>query len=179
MEPLSEDIIGRYYDGELSPGQRAHVEKALMASADARRELSANARMSEAFRILGEDSLDGVSFDGFDKRVMNLVQSRVERPGAVERLRVYLKEFFDYRKVVWIPAVSVVGAASAALLAIGLAGHPSVPTMPGAKAPETWQASAGELISEARIANSDEVRGTQYRILTDNGRSIAVVWIDD
>ncbi len=171
---------GRYYDGEMSVGQQLRFERMLESSENNRAELENMAGLSSLVSTMSEEILNDVSFDGFDKRVLIAVKNDRQPLSLSEKMVTFAKEFFAYKKIVWIPA-GAVAAAGSLLFAITLSGTSPASIMPDSQAPLIWKASAplSILSSEAKIVNSTEVKGTEYNISLAPGKNIGVVWIDD
>lgn len=178
-----EKILAQYYDGELSGARKAKA-KALIdsssESADALRNMEA---MSRLFQVMKEETLENVSFDGLDKRVLNEIQQSEQSVPFGEKIRVWFKEFFAHRKAVWVPVASIAGAACAALLAIGLqsSANPMAPNMPNQNAPQTWNASGTTpaVASTVNVTAPENIDVQKYSLQTEGGQRIAVVWINE
>lgn len=129
MAKLSEEMLAKYYDGELSDKQSKWLEKQLEQSPEYKETLSKMNRMSHLLRLMHEESSSDVSFDGFSERVLTEIK-RDDRPGFIERLKVWAEEFFEHRQRIWVPTAAVVTAALAVLLIIPLSdGDSSAPTL--------------------------------------------------
>lgn len=138
--------------------------------------------MSQLFQVLHEQSLESVSFDGFDKRVINAIHNQKTPVPFFEKFKVWAAEFFAHRKLVWIPAASVAGAACVALLAVGMQNSGQmIPTMPDRTEPSTWQASGttDSIVSTVAVTAPREMNVAEFSLKTDNGQRIGVVWIDE
>ncbi|MBN2802575.1 MAG: hypothetical protein JXR91_05740 [Deltaproteobacteria bacterium] len=172
---------GRYFDGEMSHKEQERFENSLSSRDSDRMELENISKISELFNVMEDEALKGVSFEGFDKRVMIAIKNDKVALSLFDRLSLYLKEFFTYKKVVWIPA-GAVAAAGALFLVIGLNGSTiGNPVMPDAATPQIWKASAPSamLSSEVKLINSSQVKGVEYNITVAPNKSIGVIWIDD
>ncbi|MBN2344491.1 MAG: hypothetical protein JXX29_01665 [Deltaproteobacteria bacterium] len=179
---LNEKILAQYYDGELNEKEAAEVKRQLESSPDSAQSLQYMETMSSYIQVMAEENLDSVSFDGFDKRILNEIHSQKVQPSLGEKFGVWMREFFEHRKTIWIPTASLAGAACAALLVFGL-NHPggTPPTMPNTASPESWKASVNSspAASVVTVANADEVNAQAYNIETDTGQRVGVVWIND
>ena len=177
-----EKILAQYYDGELSGAKKAKARALIDSSpdnADALRNMEA---MSNLFQVMKEENLENVSFDGFDKRVLNQIQQSEQSVPFGEKIRVWFKEFFAHRKTVWVPVASIAGAACAALLAVGLqSANPMAPDMPNQNAPQTWQASGTTpaVASTVSVTAPENIEVQKYSLQTEGGQRIAVVWINE
>jgi hypothetical protein len=180
MARVTQDELARYRDGELSASARQRVEEAL------RTYLERLDRLGDLLRVAHEELASQVSFEGFAERVAAGIHA-AEKPGVGERIRVWLEEFFEHRRAVWIPAVSAVSAVAALLLVLPLLHGP----MPAAPAPQgtagvIWAASADSAAStavprgsEAILANRGQVTGWEFTVPNDRGEPIGVVWLND
>lgn len=181
MKRLNETILAKYYDGELTDKARREVEALLETSDESKDAVLKMSQLSDCMEVLVQDGLENVSFEGMDKRILNELNSQKHMPSAGERFKIWLSEFFTYKKMVWIPAASAVGAAAALVLMLPLFSGTSVPANSTPRGQETWQASVQSVSvgSQAVLANGDQVRGTEYSVINDRGESIGVVWIND
>ena len=177
-----EKILAQYYDDELNDAKRSEVRALISSSPENANALKNLEAMSDFFQIMKEENLEKVSFDGFDKRVINEIHKNEKPVPLGEKINVWFREFFSHRKIVWIPAASVAGAACAALLVVGVqSASPVAPIMPESGSSETWQASATTPSSGAMISVTapDSIEVEQFDLETDGGQQIAVVWINE
>ena len=182
MKRLPEKLLVRYHDGEIGEKDMKRVESTIQESARDREFLEEMSRIGDLLRLMNEENLDSVSFEGFEQRVLNNLD-RAERPGFFESLKVWMSEFFEHRKTVWIPTASLVGAAAAVLLAL--------PLVTGTVPPATdlgddvssgiWAAAADRSPggSEVSLMNRGQAVGTEYSVLNERGEAIGVVWINE
>ena len=177
-----DELLNQYYDGELSEKQRAHVEAHLKSSPENAQTLQNMKMISELFETMQSQSLENISFDGLDKRVLNEIRADKSPISTGEKTKVWFQEFFRHRKMLWIPAVSFAGAACAVLLAVGLStSQPLMPAMPSQNASTTWQASGttDAVTSTVTITVPDTLNVQKYSLETETGQRIAVVWVDE
>ena len=175
-------ILNSYYDGELSDRKRAQVEVQLASNPESAKAIRNMKTMSALFQTMQQQHLEDVSFDGLDKRVLNEIRRNPSPISASERIKVWFSEFFAHRKSLWIPTVSMAGAACIALLAVGLnTGQPRGPLMPSQNAPSTWTASGTTeaATSTVTVSAPDEMSFQKYSLETETGQRIAVVWINE
>ncbi|MBI2895409.1 MAG: hypothetical protein HYY06_17775 [Deltaproteobacteria bacterium] len=121
----------------------------------------------ERERALARDAIEAsmatVSFEGFAARVMRSIEA--ERPTPVrERLAVWLREFLQHRRRVWMPAAAM---ATAAVLAFGFLAlqAPPPPPEPGGSSVVSIRAASSAIVFD--IPSQDGLSST------------AVVWIND
>jgi anti-sigma factor RsiW len=187
MARLTQEELTRFHDGELSASERARIEGALQGAADGDlAHLEKLDKLGDFLRLMHEEQSSQVSFDGFAERVAAGIRAQ-EKPTAVARLSVWLSEFFEHRRIIWIPAASLVGAAAAVLIALPFMGSPNETSRPSSvPSPEIWTASAVTAQqnavprgSEASLSNRDQVSGMELLVSNERGESIGVVWVND
>jgi hypothetical protein len=161
---------------------RARVKAQIDASPQDTEALKNLETMSHLFQVMKDETLENVSFDGFDKRVLNDIHATTERLPFGEKVSVWFREFLSHRKAVWIPTASVVGAACAAILVVGLqTTRPMTPAMPSQSTAETWQASGTtpSVVSTVNVMAPDNINVEKFNLETEGGQRIAVVWINE
>jgi hypothetical protein len=133
---------------------------------------------------MSEDEVSAASFEGFGQRVMNSLE-RAPRPGAGERLRVWLGEFFEHRKVVWIPTAAVAAAAACAMLIFAFVTAPG-PQPAGVQPYPVADAQPGFVVntvdeggSEILSVNFGEASGFTTSVQNERGEVLGVVWINE
>ena len=161
--PTHETLI-HMHDGELSSRQRAALEPHLRSCQSCRAVLDGLA-MQRALTCEAIDAeLDAVSLDGFSQGVMRALDT--ERPVALrERLRLWLEEFLEHRRHVWVPAV----ACAIVLVVAGGVWE----MQPAAPQPELAGSSVVSISAGAASA-------IVFDIPSEDGlSSTAVVWVND
>lgn len=188
MARLTRELLERYHDGELSPSARRRVEALLAESPEDRASLDRLQRLGDLLRTMSEDEVAATSFEGFGQRVMNGLD-RAPRPRIGERLRVWLGEFFEHRKVVWIPTAAVVTAAACAMLIFAFVTAPG--PQPGGVQPYPDRSlvaeaqpgfvvnAVGEGGSEIVSVNFGEASGFTTSVQNERGEVLGVVWINE
>jgi anti-sigma factor RsiW len=182
MSKISENLLNRYYDGDLKESKAKKVEAFLAGSEEAQKRLNDISRISEYITIMHNEQIKAADFDGFDKRVLNMIETKQSKTPFVESVKVWLLEFLRYRKKIWIPATSVVAAAALMLFIVTAvpANRPDLPFAKGITA-QTWQASTSESQtgSEVKIISAGNMNGKEYNLRNANGETIGVVWIQE
>ncbi|MCP4676141.1 MAG: hypothetical protein GY854_11665 [Deltaproteobacteria bacterium] len=184
MPGLNEKLLARYYDGELSPKKAAWVEQQLDKSPDYQVALKKMSNMSDLIHLMNEETLEDVSFAGFETRVRAGI-GQGERPGFFEKLQVWASEFIEHRRTIWVPSMAVATVAVAVLIAMPfVTGGPSeappattdngiwMASTPGTKAPSSTIVSVG----------SNDKTGSKYHkydVPSGEGGTLGVVWIDE
>jgi anti-sigma factor RsiW len=180
MERLTPELLQRYCDDELGEREHSRVEAHLAGCDEDRLAVERLRALSSLMCQAREEQLAGVSFDGFAARVMDGVR-RQERPGALERLGVWLGEFLEHQRRFWIPATAVAGAAAAVLLVLPLlsAPPPVAPTAGGASGIAVYaRGGAGAPAAGSEIVSVAGAKEWEpYQVTNSLGESMAVAWI--
>ena len=189
MAGLTKELLERYHDGELNESSRRSVEAMLAESPDAKGSLDRLDRLGDLLRVMNEEDAAAVSFDGFEQRVMNSLD-RDEPPGFGERTRVWLGEFFEHRKAVWIPSAAVAAAAACVMLVLAFA----MPTQPQyERGPIADGRGGGDGIVVRDLAgdqlptwgssivsvNFGSGSGFTTSVVNERGEALGVVWINE
>ena len=116
MAKITQDLLERYLDGELKPQKARQVERLLEESPEHQESLSELAKIGDLLRLMNEERLSDVSFEGFKSQVDRQIRTAEQRPSLLSRARVWAAEFFNHRRVVWVPAAATVGALALALV---------------------------------------------------------------
>ncbi len=178
MAKLTQNLLLKYTDDELSDSQANAVERMLESSPDDARTIEEWERIGSLLRVMDEETTRDVSFDGLaDKVLAEVKTTRISLP-FFERLKVWLSEFFEHRRAVWIPATAV---ACAACLAVVV---PFFVQNRGANADfnDTNIVLHSALIEEgSQIAAVDfgAATGEKYAVNDGRGNTVGVVWIDE
>ena len=184
MARLIKELLERYHDGELNESQRRSVEAVLAESPDAKGSLDRLERLGDLLRVMHEEEAADVSFDGFEQRVLNSLD-KGEQPGFGERMRVWLGEFFEHRKPVWIPAAAVTAAAACVVLVLAIAAPTQTPYGTGPMTDEGFVAReyANDQLptwgSSIVSVNFGSGSGFTTSVVNDRGEALGVVWINE
>ena len=178
MGKLDTEIVERYLDGELSEKESKRMETLMNSSQESRRIAEQNKQLGELLRFSSNEMCKDVSFDGFSSRILEQVEN--ERPIPLStRIRVWLAEFIEHRRSIWIPATA---ACASAVLAVAL--WPSTPvnqtTVYNPQANGiALHSSVIETAGGSQIASVDfgPARGTTYSIPSSTQGTVGVVWI--
>jgi anti-sigma factor RsiW len=186
MIKLNQNLLARYYDGELSPRKARKIEQLLRESPEHQESLKKMTQLGELLRLANEEKMESVSFERFEQQVTAGI-SKGEDSTLLEQLKVWVSEFFSYRKAVWVPTAVVAGAALAALLVLPL----STPTQVEDKAPtgnrnDTWIAAddtskGGSKIESVTFDDTGDSSDSKFEVSKIDGQngSVGVVWIVD
>jgi anti-sigma factor RsiW len=173
MAKLNQKLLERYYDGELRPDQAKQVEEALAETPALKASFEETARLGDLLRLMNEESLEDVSFNGFEARVRSGIANE-KTTGVFERLRVWAADFFAYRKPVWVPAVAVVGACAVALVIAPMIMEPPVQQVNPPH--RVFNDNQGSKIESVTF---NDAEGAKYEVKDGQGGTVGVVWIDD
>ncbi len=184
MAGLNEKLLARYYDGELGPKKAAWVEQQLEKSPDHQAALKKMSNMSELIHLMNEETLEDISFAGFETRVRaGILQG--EKPGFVERLRVFVSEFIEHRRTIWVPSMAAATVAVAVLIALpfvtgGPAEAPSATTDNGIRmASASPSNTSGSTIVSVDFSEKTGSNYRKYDVPFSEGGTVGVVWIDE
>ena len=182
MAKLTDEILERYYDGELSPKKAKWVEEQLEGSPEHKARLEQMSRMSGLIQLMEKESLADVSFAGFEQRVKIGIE-QAKKPSVIDRARVWATEFFEHKQVVWIPSAVAVAAVLAVVIAVPLmsGNQPSQQKTSGDT--EIWMASDTSRVeapsSTIVSVNFGQAAGKRYDVQNTNGGTVGVVWIEE
>ena len=180
MERLNPQLLERYHDGELSDRQRQQVEAHLERCPEDRAALARIESLSSVMDTAFEEQLSQVSFEGFEKRVMNSLE-RTERASGMERFKVWMSEVFEHRRRVWVPSAALAGAAAAMLLVIPLlTGSPQSPAPYGGGIQVyAGDSGAADVRSSEIVSVTGASQWAPYQVSNDRGDKMAVAWISE
>jgi hypothetical protein len=158
---LTRKTLNRLIDAELSAGEDRAARDHLLSCQDC----EAAHQVGLAMRELTREALLAVARDvSFEKMQAEIATAiAVERPlGWGDRFKVWLGEFFQYRRPVWVPAGAL---AAAAIVAIAM--------FPGT---EAQAMGSSRVLSVATVADPAVV----FDVQSDDGTtSTGIVWITD
>jgi anti-sigma factor RsiW len=188
---LEEELLNRYFDGELRPARAATVAQHLERCSECSARHQSLASLRGMIDMAAEESGRNVDFEALYGRIERGIREQA-RPGWRERARVYWRDLSEQRPgQVWVPATGLLAAAAMLLVWIGAPSQSpadpqarprtrSVPVAPslGAPAPEPPTAlAAGN--SEIVQVDFGGNAGTVFEIALADGVSTPVVWIND
>lgn len=167
---LDDDLLQRYYDGDLTPDEERGVRAEVAKSPSAQERLAELAALHELMQAPVLEAAQGLDGDALFARIQAGIQAQ-QQLGFGERLRVLSGEWFEHKRGVLVPAAASLAAAAAALIIL------LVPR-------EAKQPAGGEPMLAAlhgtRVENVDFGQSTGTVFEVDNeGVSAAVVWIAD
>lgn len=177
MNKLTEDLLERYHDGELSPREAEQVEQLLAESPEFQESLKKMSRIGDLLRLMNEEFVADASFEGFGERIEAGIR-RADKPSLLERVRVWSEEFLQHRRTVWVPAVAAAGVAAAILIALPFVGSPPGKAPPQKPVIEVYrhpqQPSPGSTIRSVDFGGS---QGAKYEVRDEDHGTVGVVWI--
>ena len=115
MTKLTHELVERYLDGELKPRKAREVEQLLEASPEHRETLETVGKIGDLLRLMNEENLKDVSFEGFKSQIDREIRADT-RPSLLSGAKIWVTEFLDNRRVVWVPAAAAAGALALALI---------------------------------------------------------------
>jgi anti-sigma factor RsiW len=180
MANINQKLLERYYDGELSPKKAKQIEDQLANDAEHRESYRQMSQIGDLLRLMNEEDLNTVSFDGFEQRVAAGI-SVEEKPGMLEQLGIWISEFFAYRKAIWIPTTAAVGIAMVALLIVPAVLRSNIFNGASPPAIVTYEASIARTGSKIESVTFEGMTAVDYRVSKIDGQdgTIGVVWIVD
>ncbi len=181
MKRPSQQRLAMLHDHELSPWQAKRVEEALASYPEEQKQLGRFEKMGDLIRLMSEEKCSEVAFDELAKNVSAAVRTQ-SRPSLSERLRVWIQEFFEHRKSIWVPTAALATACLAVVVALPLIiGAPSNENVKSPKqTPEIWAASAQtQGYSKVDSVSFGDHTGRVYQLSDGRGGTAAVVWIVD
>ena len=185
---LEEELLNRYFDGDLRPGPAATVAQHLETCSQCSERHRALVALRGMIDMAAEESSRNVDFEALYGRIERGIRERPE-PGWLERLRVFWRDLSEQRPgQVWVPAAGLVAAA--AVLVVWINTPAPSPASPQARVPEVPAVPQVEPPTEpspqAAAGNSEIVQvdfggnaGTVFEIALADGVSTPVVWIND
>lgn len=167
---LDDDLLQRYYDGDLSQAEERSVRSELAQNAGARRRLDELGKLSELMRGPMFEAARELDSDALFARIEAGIQQQ-KALGFGERLRVLGSEWFEHKRGVLVPAAASLAAAAAVL---------TIMLVPREARHTDQSAAALQPIHGTRVENVDFGQSTGTVFEVDNeGVSAAVVWISD
>jgi len=167
---LDDDLLQRYYDGDLTRDEERSVRAELARSESAQQRLAQLAELTELMRGPVLEAAQGLDSDALFARIQGGIQ-RQEALGFGERLRLIGSEWYEHKRGVLVPAAASLAAAAAALIIL------LVPRE--AQQPENGGSMLAQLHGTS-VENVDFGQSTGTVFAVDNeGVSAAVVWISD
>ena len=183
---LADDMLQRYFDGDLSEAEAEVVRKTLEESATERARLRALERSRTLIRVAANESAKELDSEALFARVRAGVSdaSVAQATGSVRSLEDASQR---KRKSAWIPVAAVLAIAAAVLLAIVVRNktpeptaqevdrHPPAEAVARTASPNT-PAPHGSSVVEVDFGSNT---GTVFEVEGATGEPLAVVWIND
>ena len=167
---LDDDLLQRYYDGDLTRDEERSVSAELARSESAQQRLAQLAELTELMRAPVLEAAAGLDSDALFAGIQGGIQQQ-QALGFGERLRLVTGEWYEHKRGVLVPAAASLAAAAAALIIL------LVPRE--AHHPDNGATVLAELHGTS-IENVDFGQSTGTVFAVDNqGVSAAVVWISD
>jgi anti-sigma factor RsiW len=182
--PIDDDLLQRFYDGDLTPLEEHGVQAQIEADPRAQRRLAELGRVTELVRQ-GTSELSG-KLDA--NALFSAIEAKLAQPSQVpvtQRLRVRTSEWLEHRRGTVVALFGTTALAAASLLAVLRPGG-QLPEGDGALVlapgelrapvvPTALEAPHGSNIEDVDFGAST---GTVFE-LDNEGVAVAVVWIND
>jgi anti-sigma factor RsiW len=176
VDHVEDDILQRYFDGELSGKRCEGVQEHLESCELCQKRQESLSKLHELFAQNAEELARDVNFDLLYRRVASEI-ARQKPAGLLEKLRAWWEGLNAWQPRVWAPATAV------ALAAVALV----VFTRP--REPELLESANGKQTPQSMVAatsSSEIVRvdfgdkaGTVFEVALAEGITTAVIWIND
>lgn len=173
MTRLSDKLLHKYNDKELTASQKRFVDEQLETRAESRVEIEKLQRLGELIRMMGDEMSAHVSFAGLAERVAAGVRAD-RRVTLGEKIAVFLKEFFEHRRQIWISAACAAAAVIAVLVSVPVFHSGAGESVTAWTASADGALKAGSLIQDVSFG---DLRGTVYQVDDGQGGTAGVVWI--
>ncbi len=184
MGKLTDRLLQQYADGELSPSKAEMVARLLTEQAESQAYVQELSKLGDFVRLMNRESLEEVNFEGFSGGVAHKIRQAEQRGDVWEKIKVAVSEFFDHRRVVWVPSAAVAAALLAAVLLtpLFLGGPKGGPATSALRDDIQLLTSAPTEASRkqlSRIVSVDfgDAKGSSFAVDDDRGGTVGVVWI--
>lgn len=164
---LDEELLHRYFDGDLNPADRAPLEAHLQQCASCGERLGTLKTLHGQITAAAEASAREVDFDALFSRIEQGIRE-AKPAGTVERLSVWRREQVEQRPArAWATSAGLLAVAASALIALrAVFGGPA----------EDVASSRTDI---EQVAFNDDYGGTVFQVALSDGASTNVVWIND
>jgi anti-sigma factor RsiW len=187
---LEEELLNRYFDGELRPARAATVAQHLERCPECSARHQALVALRGMIDMAAEESGRNVDFEALYGRIERGIREQ-PAPGWLDRVRVYWRDLSEQRPgQVWVPATALLAAAAVLLVWLNApspAAGPQAETGAGSSPPPTAPVPPPPEPPPAPATGSSEIvqvdfggnAGTVFEIALADGVSTPVVWIND
>ena len=122
-EHIEDDLLQRYFDGELAaePHAEAEIRGHLSGCSECEQRHQALGRLHSMFQIAAEEMADSASFAGLYERIEQGIEEDRQAGGQnspVGGFRRFIADLLGKRSQVWMPVTGAAVAAAAVLLTI-------------------------------------------------------------
>lgn len=187
---IDDEKLQRYFDGETRTGETTLVRRHLAECHACGLALTRLERLHALFTTTTDADTQAAApeLEAMYAKVHEGI-ARQGKAGLGERLRVLTSEVVEYKKHVWIPAMTI-AAAAVVVLAVLVDRSGTVAEHPGAMARRTGQEPAQALAAAtpgerrgSEVLSADFADGAAGTVFTVQGAAgeapVAVVWIND
>lgn len=173
---LDDDILQRYFDGELAPSEESRVRAEVERTPQAQARLKELAQLSELMR----EGLANAAMQLDSDALFADIQAGVRKQAALgfgERFKLISSEWLEHRRNVVVPTAASLLVAAAALVVLLV---PREAQDPVATVPTSQSNPGAPVVHGSRVENVDFGKSTGTVFEVDNeGVGAAVVWIAD
>jgi anti-sigma factor RsiW len=181
LEHIQDDLLQRYYDGELTGKRSERVRNHLQECQLCQKRQQSLARLHGLFQLNAEQIARDVDFDLLYRRVASQIE-RQQPAGLIEKLQAWWDGIPLWRPQVWAPATAVAFAAIAiVVLNARWREQGSLESTRGRKQPRSLVAEAPASAAGSEVVRVDfgDKPGTVFEVALAEGVTTAVVWIND
>ncbi len=177
-EHVEEELLNRYFDGDLAPAHASEVAQHIERCASCAARHRALGELQRLIGIAAEDDGRQVDFDAVFGRIEGAVR-RQPAPGLGERVSFELHDRVERRTaLLWMPAAGALAAAAALALMLRSGNSQPAPRAV-ANGADPVQARVAPGSSEVEQVDFGAKTGTVFEVAVADGVSTPVVWIDD
>lgn len=177
---LDDEILQRYYDGDLSPVEERAVQNRVAEDPMARRKLAAFAELSELMQLAASEAASNLDSEAMFAQIEAQIAGE-EKLGLGQRLRVIASDWADNKRHVVLPFIGAAAAAAVVSLMFLTqdADENTARTSPTREKVRVAKIE-GQRVHGSRVEQVDfgQSTGTVFEI-ESSGIATAVVWIAD
>ena len=175
---LDDDLLQRFYDGDLTPEEERKVRAEIAQSSAAQKRLEELSRLSELFRTLPMPAVQQLDSDAMFAGIERGIEAQ-KALGFGGRLRLVVSEWGEHKKGMFVPALASMAVAAAALVIL-LSPRHAQDLKSGTDTTEAPPLAMATLVHGSIVEDVDfgESTGTVFEV-ENAGVSAAVVWISD
>lgn len=176
---LDDEILQRFYDGDLSPVEEHAVRARIAEDTGAQRRLQALERLSALMHVATEEAAVGLDSDAMFAQIERQI-AQDQSSGFGGRLRVITSEWVSSKRQVLLPFAAAAAAAAVVALMFFTQDSQDDTARSGHKREAVRVAENAPTVHGSRVEQVDfgQSTGTVFEI-ESRGIATAVVWIAD